>query len=723
MIELLAPAGDEKSFFSAINCGANAIYLGLSDFSARKNATNFTTENIDYFISYAHSLGVKVYVAVNTLIKDSEIEKFLQTVNVGYSACADAFILQDIFLSDILKSNFKDITLHLSTQAGINSIDGALIAKEKGFERVILARETNIEEIKKITPVIETEIFVHGALCTCFSGHCYMSSYVGANSGNRGFCKQPCRKEYSLETHSGGKYPISLSDLNLYDYLDQIKDTGVKSLKIEGRMRSPEYVSAAVSYYRSALDGKQGNLSCLKRTFNRGDYTKGYLFGVDKNIISDKVQNHLGEMVGKVKTIKNDEITITPRRINQKGDAFKIISNGYEVGNAVCVDGGERLKFRGNIKIGDNVNVTKDVTINEKLIVPKKRKNIKVEVYATVGEKLKLVSNGIEVYSDSIIENAKSSPTSEEEIKSNLLRTDIYPFNIDSKVYINGNPFIPKSTMNKLRSSLYEKLFLSNVKPLKNSFIIEKNTNFYNLNYRGVVLTDKYLKVPNNFAFVLRPEDYSKYDEIKQTLEKVTEDKYLFVPSFLPSKSKSDVYKLVKLFDGIYADGINGLSIAKEFNKKIIAGLGLNIFNSISINKIKQEYTKDVILSQELSFNEINKFPKDSGYKFSRGSIRLMELLYCPFGKDCKNCKRKDNKYILRDESGRKFKIIRYKISGECRFEIYNEQILYTETETNDFITVIGLSNEESEIILDGNKDKIKTNFQTTVGNTKRGVN
>ena len=188
MIELLAPSGDEKSFITAINAGADAIYIGMGDFSARKNAQNFNVENIAYYVSYAHALGVKVYVAINTLVKDDEIENLLKTVAPAYSAGVDAFILQDIFLADLLKKNFPDIVLHLSTQAGVNEVGGALLAKEYGFSRVILARETALEEIKEIAKIIETEIFVHGALCTAFSGHCYMSAYVGGNSGNRGLC-------------------------------------------------------------------------------------------------------------------------------------------------------------------------------------------------------------------------------------------------------------------------------------------------------------------------------------------------------------------------------------------------------------------------------------------------------------------------------------------------------------------------------------------------------
>ena len=247
MIELLAPAGNEECFFAAINNGADAVYLGLDSFSARKNAGNFTKDNINYFVSYAHTTGVKVYVALNTIVKDEELKDFLLTASYACSAGADALIVQDVFLGKLLREYFPDIELHLSTQAGINNTEGVAVAKEYGFSRVILARETELKEIKSIAEKIDTEIFVHGALCSSFSGHCYMSSFIGGNSGNRGLCKQPCRKKYKIETKSGGgEYSFSLADLKLDDKISEIEKLGVKSVKIEWRMISHYYVESAV---------------------------------------------------------------------------------------------------------------------------------------------------------------------------------------------------------------------------------------------------------------------------------------------------------------------------------------------------------------------------------------------------------------------------------------------------------------------------------------------
>lgn len=374
MFELLAPAGNSECFFAAINNGANAVYIGLSDFSARKNAENFTKENIRYYVAYAHIFNVKVYVAVNTLVKNAELDDFVSTVKYAYEAGADAFIVQDVFLAETLKNTFPEIVLHLSTQGGVNNVEGAEYALRKGFSRVILARETQINEIKEIAKVTETEVFVHGALCSSFSGHCYISSFVGGNSGNRGLCKQPCRRAYTLETSENkGKYAISLSDLCLIDKLKELRDAGVKSVKIEGRMRNPEYVASVVKAYRQAIDDGIADTKEIKRTFNRGDFTLGYPFGVAKNIVSDKIQNHKGIKVGTVRKLSdNNRIIVETDETFNVGDGFKIIRNGYEVGNAVALSIGKILAYKGEIKIGDDVNIPK--TSGLRLNYLKKRK-------------------------------------------------------------------------------------------------------------------------------------------------------------------------------------------------------------------------------------------------------------------------------------------------------------------------------------------------------------
>ena len=244
MQEILAPAGDADAFYAALDSGADALYIGLKNFSARRSAANFPLEKLQEYTARAHVVGAKVYVALNTLVKDSEIDDFFACALAAWNAGADALIIQDMFLGKLLKRTYPEMVLHLSTQAGVCNLYGARLAKRFGFSRVILARETPLEDIAKISSEIETEVFVQGALCTCFSGQCYLSSFAGGNSGNRGLCKQPCRKKYSVDRKGFEQYSyaLSLSDLSVGEKIFDLIKAGVSSFKIEGRMRSAAYV-------------------------------------------------------------------------------------------------------------------------------------------------------------------------------------------------------------------------------------------------------------------------------------------------------------------------------------------------------------------------------------------------------------------------------------------------------------------------------------------------
>ena len=308
MTEILAPAGSEQSAYAALRAGADALYLGMTRFSARESAENFCASSLEKLAREAHLLGAKVYVALNTLVKDGELSDFFSAAREAWNAGADALLLQDVFLGRSLKALYPEMVLHLSTQAGCCNVHGARLAKRCGFSRVVLARETPLGDIAKISEVIETEAFVQGALCTAFSGQCYLSSFAGNNSGNRGRCKQPCRKRYSIDRKGFGEYAyaLSLSDLSVGERVKELAAAGVTSFKIEGRLRSAAYACAAVEYYRALLAGQPAEdaLSRLKRAFNRGDYTCGLAFGQDKRLLSRAVQGHIGERVGTLSRVR-----------------------------------------------------------------------------------------------------------------------------------------------------------------------------------------------------------------------------------------------------------------------------------------------------------------------------------------------------------------------------------------------------------------------------------
>lgn len=294
-VELLLPAGNIECLRAAVHNGADAVYLGLSRFNARQSADNFNEKNIHSIVEFCHERNVKVYVALNTLVKNNEIKDYLLLAAAAYDAGVDALIIQDSCFIDILKKNFPKVKIHLSTQATVTN--SYMIPKR--IDRCILARELSLEEIRKISSSYETEVFIHGALCFCYSGQCLFSSFVGGRSGNRGMCAQPCRKMYN------NKYPMSTKDLCMIEKIPELINAGVSCFKIEGRMRSPFYVASAAKAYRRAIDSYyEGNfsvdeelLSDLKLAFNR-EFTTGFAF--NKKITDPRKPMNRGLYLGKL---------------------------------------------------------------------------------------------------------------------------------------------------------------------------------------------------------------------------------------------------------------------------------------------------------------------------------------------------------------------------------------------------------------------------------------
>lgn len=711
-MELLAPAGNSKNFIQAVNCGADAVYLGLTDFSARGSAENFTLENLPYFVAYAHLFDVKVYVAMNILVKNNEIDSFVSKMIQAHNTGVDAFIVQDLFLGKYIKDLYPEITLHLSTQAGINNARSAKLAKEFGFSRVILSRETALSEIEEIANVIETEVFVHGAMCSSFSGHCYFSAFVGGNSGNRGLCKQPCRKSYKIlgnDEIGGGDYRISLADLMLCDEIKLLKERNVASVKIEGRMRSEEYVAKSVTLYYNAIHGNDYSVDKreIKRIFNRGDYTNGYLFN-QKNLISDKVQSHKGEFYDKI--IRFNDKNLYCKKSANENDSFKILRNGIEVGNAVYLNG--QFIYHGNIRVGDELYITKDVKLIERVL--NNEKNLKINLTVTTqGETLIVRYDNQCFLSSDIVQKSKSDKSFKDEIIKCFDKTDAYPFetnliftDFDEKI------FIPKSLLNEFRREVFLKIFHNkqNIKCLKIKDNTIKNKDNYDFNKKIVLAS---FAVDADY-FIYCPTDYNKIEDfaLGNDFKRLNGEKYLFVPAFLNNADEQIIIKVLKYFDGIYADGISGLALAKSFNKKIIVGSGLNVFNSIDVSVIEKEFNDSLIVySKELALSEM----REKRFIYAGGSVSLMELEYCPFKMRCVDCQNKDE-YVIKDDKY-SYGLHRYKLSS-CRFIVNNCAILKTDIEKNALINLVGLDKVTALKILKGDYDGLHVNG----GRIKKGV-
>ncbi len=716
-MELLAPAGNPKNFFQAINNGANAVYLGLDKFSARNLAENFTLENLSYYVSYAHLFNVKVYLAMNTLVKNGEMKDFISQMLRAYEIGVDAFILQDVFLGKFLKNLYPELTLHLSTQAGVCNKLCAKLAKEYGFSRVILSRETALKEIKEIAEIIETEVFVHGAMCSSFSGHCYFSAFIGGNSGNRGLCKQPCRKKYHYfgnDKIKSGNFAMSLSDLELCDEIDTLKSLGVSSVKIEGRMRSEEYTAKSVVLYRKAIDGKNylQEKKEIKRIFNRGDYSKGYLYN-QNNLISDKIQSHKGEYFAKITKVTDNFLLCDKTAIN--GDAFKIIRNETEIGNCVFKDG--KYLYNGQIKSGDCLYITKDVSLIEKTLSNKKLLDVYLQISVTENV-VEVIYNGQKFISENIVKPAINSPTTEQDVISCFLKTDAYPFRVkvDFNTF-NQNIFIPKSLLNDFRRNVFKNIFYfkQDIKSIKIKDKTLKNKKFYDNNY-NIIISSFPVKSAIN---VIKPNDYGKVKELLEEKdfkngksENYLSEKYLFVPAFLNDRDLSIIENALPYFSGIYADGLSGLVLAKKHNKKLIVGAGLNVFNSVDINVLENDFKDCIIVySKELSLTEMD----EKRIVYGGGNVSIMEFVYCPFKKNCSLCANK-NEYVCKDE---KFSYVlkRYKLS-DCRFVLYNSAVLKSDVKENVLINLVGFDKATALKILEGDYGNLPVNG----GRLKKGV-
>ncbi len=724
MVELLSPAGSVSGFLAALSGGANAVYLGLDAFSARKNAENFNFENLPFYIRYAHIFGVKVYVALNTLVGDNEMEKFLTYAEFCNRNGVDGVIVQDMFLGKLLHEKFPDLNLHLSTQAGVNNVYGARLAKEYGFCRVVLARETDAEEIRKICEIVATEIFVQGALCTAFSGQCYMSSFAGNNSGNRGLCKQPCRKLYTLKNGNVKKsgYDISLADLCMAPKLNELLSLGVSSLKIEGRMRKPSYVYTATKYYSELLQGKSPSISPLSRTFKRGNYTLGLAFGQDKNLISDKVQSHVGESIGRVKKVGKDILSVSSAHKFSPSDSGKILRNGEEVGN-YTVDDNLNLRYKGAVRIGDEVTLTTDSRLESeisklKIALPV---NILAHFFVNQNAVITATANGITVTvkSDFLLEKAKNSPMTEKEIAENLAKCGDLPFKPSVSVKTDGI-FIAKSQINALRRKLYDDLFCA-LAPIK-----EKTANEVDLKKpfeksKSVAVMDDDFSVIKDYEFdvaVFSPSDYSdenSFNKFFSDLRFHPSKKFLYLPPKLNTADNGLIAPLLKNFDGIFADGYYGLELSKVYGIPLILGSGTNIYNSQAAAEAEVCY--DYVLSKELTVKEAEKL---GGYYYSAGSIKVMDLCYCPFGKTCNDCNGSDISILSDGE--RDFMVRRVKLNG-CRFEVYNPYPLLSEGLNRNFFNFLTLDNNQKIAILKARDCPInaKDNFLNyTTGHSKK---
>ncbi|MEG0829235.1 MAG: U32 family peptidase [Anaerovoracaceae bacterium] len=484
--ELLAPVGGTKQLIAAVQNGADAVYLGGQRFNAREKADNFTKEELAWAIDYAHMREVKVYITINTLLKDQELIPALDYAGELYTMGADALILQDLGFSSLVKKHIPDLPMHMSTQGSIYNLSGVEVAEELGFSRVVLARELSLQQISQITQntSCQIETFVHGALCMCYSGQCQLSRALGGRSGNRGLCAQPCRLPYENDQKMTS-YWLSPKDICTVKHLGELHDAGITSLKIEGRMKSAEYVALVTGIYRKYLDryeqyGEytvcQEDWKTLNQIFNRGGFTTGYLLGnPGAELLSGELPKHQGVCIGKVvnKPSNQDLIDIETEEPIFIGDGVEIRSHTL-TGNLVTYveslkNGRTRIgDIKGNVRPGDKVYRITQSALMEKAKLTfcqnANTKKILVNLKASISlgkvPELTIIrgEQAVTVKGDVVTEKAINRPLGKEMVEKQLRKTGDTPFAIDNlEIFLEEGISLPISALNKLRRTGLDK--------------------------------------------------------------------------------------------------------------------------------------------------------------------------------------------------------------------------------------------------------------------------
>lgn len=669
--EILAPAGSLESLKAAVNCGADAVYIGGKQFSARQNAANFDNAELKQAADLCHLHNIKIYLTVNTIIFDNQVNEFAEFIKNAANAGIDAFIVQDFGAAEIIRNIVPDANIHGSTQMTIHSVKGAQLLKELGFKRVVISRELTEKQIQEICSTgIETEVFVHGALCMCMSGQCYLSSLIGQRSANRGFCAQPCRLPYSVYKNPQFN-GLSLKDLSLVNHLQKLSDIGVFSLKIEGRMKRPEYVAAAVCACRQSLNGQTPDMALLRSIFSRSGFTDGYFTG--------KFSNMFGS--------REKEDVIAAKDILP--DIRKKYSHEKKSG---------KLDFYAEIKKDNPVKLTVSDDCDSVTVT---------------GE---------------IPETAINKPIDFTYLERQLskLGGTIYQFgNLNAD--IDDGLSLSAKTINALRRNAVEALNLKSIKrntpeyicvPLdidpenKIESLKEIRVRISNQNQLDAVSEADRIIIPTNVFLNNRYENISKI--------------IIESPRFI--YNEAEIFGVLKKCKSLGAEHLMCsnpayIKIGKELGFKLHGDFGLNTANSYSLNFLKKMNFEDTVLSFEMKLKQISSLRKAiSTGIIAYGYLPVMLTKNCPIKNEvgCEKCKK-----IIFDRTGRANKIVCH---GNYT-EILNAQALYLADRLEDlknisFITLYFTDEGPDEIkkIIDEYRFGYSSKDNITRGLYYRGV-
>lgn len=731
--ELLAPAGNRESLYAAVTAGADAVYLGAEQFNARRGADNFTLETLEQACDYAHLRGVLVYLTLNTVVLPDELDEALELARQAYRCGIDGVIVQDIGLISELIRTLPELPVHASTQMNTHSEAGVEALAALGVKRITFARELHVAEIARLATVarahgMEAEVFVHGALCVCYSGQCFMSSMIGGRSANRGLCAQACRLPYELRNKalrkpcsSPGNHLLSPKDLCLIDEIEALKEAGVISFKIEGRMKSPDYVHTVTSIYRKALgradeadqktsseDSDKNSASdqdkrLLGEVFSRG-FTTAYLGGERGNeIMSYTRPNNRGVLVGRVDSTSKGSVDLVLEDEIAEGDVLEVWTSKGNFTHTVTADEARSsrkatLVVARSAKKGDRVFRVR----REALSFEGNNLHPKVVIIGSarlrIGEPLTIsVSTEIgsyqAIFEGEIVEAARTKAVSAEEVKAHVNRLGSTPFELaDMTVELDEGVGISFSTIHKARAHVLERLQENMLAPYKNRVLKRTEKRLLPAVYQAKGCDVAVLATNPTCARAARkagadliyvPALFYKRGEaviagqLSQTAEQAGYPKKSIVA--LPEVEHDaeegtreqtrdfDVWQFVRAGKPVLVENLGQLYKARELGAQPEAGPHIPVTNAVSLATIEKAGATRAWLSPELSLEQIAKLAHQSPVPLGitiTGAQKLMTTEHCllmsqgPCNEECATCPRRKSPHYVKDRKGYEFPIL-----------------------------------------------------------------
>lgn len=716
-MELLCPAGGQEALHAAIENGADAVYLGFTAFGARSYAGNFNRDELKAALDYAHERERSIYVTVNTLVKDAELSSACHLLEMLCTLGADAAIVQDLGLARIARTRFPELVLHASTQMTVHNAQGAGYMRDLGFTRVVPARECPLPEVKLMADTgIEIEAFVHGALCTSVSGQCLFSSFVGGRSGNRGRCAQPCRLPYTMADGTKG-YLLSPKDLMLLDRIGEMRDAGVYSLKIEGRMKRPEYVAVVTRIYREALDCAQQGITYhpnantieeLRQIFNRGGFTEGYAMGQNNAaLMSWDKPNHFGVPLGVVSQIKGQfaRVKLDKPIVDGDGLQFKGKSeidvqysgNDLDAGDTALV----RLTQTENVRAGDRVcRITSEAqmrTARESYASCKDRIPVNMSLKAEVSQLPELaVSDGthkITVKGTQAVGEAIKSALNLGSVRRQLEKTGDTPYVLQELTFIGENAFMPASGLNDLRRTALAVLKEARQERPPIGISDYMPTMAYGQPSTPILIAQaanvrdaRTLLDAGADLVYWRPDDYRTV-QLTSSLKGIPADDIKKIVFMLPQMAwSSELDELARFVNARTFAGVmlaNAGQLACDLQLPLLGDAPLNVTNAQAAGFLFERRVSRVTLSQELSGHEMSETVAHGGNfeVIAYGKAQLMLLSHCTERVKqgdcvqdgaCARCVNRDIDRTLIDRKGFTFTQSRERLEHGCFVRLNN---------------------------------------------------